>query len=138
MAINIERSSLLTVLGIIALIGITFLAANVVVKISAKYALGAAVGITLFIVSFLNTQAALYILIFSMLLSPEFGSRTTTGSGATIRFDDFFLVVIGFTWLDGMFPMVSHHVTRPEHQGRFVNNLEQTRHRSNGLLVHGV
>jgi len=64
-----------------------------------------AVGITavVFIVSFLSPEAALYILIFSMLLGPEFivgelVGRAVAGRGITLRLDDFLLVVIGFSW----------------------------------------
>ncbi|MFQ5706391.1 MAG: O-antigen ligase family protein [bacterium] len=53
----------------------------------------------IFVISFASTEMALYLLIFSMLLSPEFGSRGTTGGGATIRVDDFLLIIIGFSWL---------------------------------------
>lgn len=33
-----------------------------------------------------------------MLLSPEFGSRTTEGGGVTVRLEDFLLPIIGFGW----------------------------------------
>jgi len=99
LAIGTQRSSLVTLLLVFAIVGLAFLAANIVVRVPGRYVLGASLGVVLVIVSFLNTQAALYILIFSMLLSPEFGARTTAGKGATIRLDDLFLVVIGFTWL---------------------------------------
>jgi hypothetical protein len=63
-------------------------------------------GILLFIVSFASSQAALFILIFSMLLGPEIvvGSTagTTLGRGVTLRIDDFILVMIGFSWLARM------------------------------------
>jgi O-antigen ligase len=58
--------------------------------------------LAVFTVSFLNSEWALYILIFSMLLSPELGAGTTAGGtlgrGVTLRLDDFLLVVIGFSW----------------------------------------
>jgi O-antigen ligase len=56
----------------------------------------------IFIVSFINIEWGLYILIFSMLLSPEFTIGETTGSslgrGVTLRFEDFLMCVIGFSW----------------------------------------
>ncbi len=67
-----------------------------------------AFGLMLLVVAFLSTPASLYILVFSMLLSPEFlsgdlgGSVTTASRGVTLRFDDFLLVVIGFVWLAKM------------------------------------
>ncbi len=56
------------------------------------------------LVAFLSTTASLYILIFSMLLSPEFvvgglGGGATASRGITLRFDDILLVVFGFVWL---------------------------------------
>lgn len=61
-------------------------------------------GLLLLVVAFLSTPASLYILVFSMLLSPEFlteglGADATASRGVTLRFDDFLLVVIGFVWL---------------------------------------
>jgi hypothetical protein len=60
-------------------------------------------GISIFIISFVSTEAALYILIFSMLLGPEFivgqiGGKTAMERGITLRLDDFILVLIGFSW----------------------------------------
>ena len=56
----------------------------------------------IFIVSFINIEWGLYILIFSMLLSPEITIGETAGfslnRGVTLRFEDFLLVVIGFSW----------------------------------------
>lgn len=57
----------------------------------------------IFITSFLSPKAALYILIFSMLLGPEIivgklGGGATLGREVTLRLDDFLLVIIGFSW----------------------------------------
>jgi O-antigen ligase len=56
----------------------------------------------IFLVSFINIEWGLYILIFSMLLSPEFMTGHTTGSslnrGVTLRLEDFLLAVIGLSW----------------------------------------
>jgi hypothetical protein len=58
--------------------------------------------LAVFIVSFVNIEWGLYILIFSMLLSPEFNIGDTEGAslgrGVTLRFEDFLLCVIGFSW----------------------------------------
>jgi len=58
----------------------------------------------IFIASFLSTEVALYILIFSMLLGPEIivgklGEGGMLGRGVTLHLDDFLLVIIGFSWL---------------------------------------
>lgn len=56
----------------------------------------------IFILSFVNIEWGLYILIFSMLLSPEIKIGETAGTslsrGVTLRFEDLLLVVIGFSW----------------------------------------
>ena len=56
-------------------------------------------GITVFIMSFVSSEIAIYVLIFATLLSPEFGSRETGGGGVTLRSEDFLLVLIGFSQL---------------------------------------
>lgn len=66
--------------------------------------LSIAFGLLLLVVAFLSTPASLYILVFSMLLSPEFlvgglGVGATASRGITLRFDDILLIVIGFVWL---------------------------------------
>ena len=56
----------------------------------------------IFTVSFINIEWGLYILIFSMLLSPEIMTGDTGGSslnrGVTLRLEDFLLAVIGLSW----------------------------------------
>ncbi len=62
------------------------------------------IGIIVAVIAFVNTEAALYILIIAMLLGPQFTAGpaeafTARGRGGmTLRFDDFLLVVIGFSW----------------------------------------
>ena len=62
--------------------------------------IGAAV--VLFLLAFARTEFALYVLVFSMLLSPEI---TASAGGlaerrnVTVRTEDFVLLVIGFSWL---------------------------------------
>ncbi len=63
------------------------------------YILLVALGIAMFVVSFVWPPIALYLLVFSMLLSPEFGERSTQGSGFTIRVDDILLTILAFSWL---------------------------------------
>ena len=56
----------------------------------------------IFIISFINIEWGLYILIFSMLLSPEIMTGETGGAslgrGVTLRLEDFLLAVIGLSW----------------------------------------
>ncbi|MDO8141660.1 MAG: O-antigen ligase family protein [Candidatus Brocadiales bacterium] len=77
---------------------LTLVLGNFIIKTSANLVLAAVVGISLFILCFISVKYALYTLIFSMLLSPEFGTRTTEGGGMTIRLDDFLLIIIAFGW----------------------------------------
>jgi O-antigen ligase len=80
-------------------IPITMIVALILIKVDTVYAITAALSLGVLIVTFINTDFAIYTLIFSMLLSPEIGSRTTAGEGVTIRIDDILLVIILFTWL---------------------------------------
>ena len=58
--------------------------------------------LAIFTVSFINIEWGLYILIFSMLLSPEIMTGETGGGtlgrGVTLRLEDFLLAVIGMSW----------------------------------------
>jgi O-antigen ligase len=91
-----NRTNIITAL---IAIPITIVVALILIKVDTVYALTAALGLGVLIVTFINTDFAIYTLIFSMLLSPELGSRTTAGEGVTIRIDDILLVIIIFTWL---------------------------------------
>jgi O-antigen ligase len=51
------------------------------------------------LICFLYPQIAFYILIFSMLFSPEIMVGQTAAREITFRFDDFLLGIIVFTWL---------------------------------------
>ena len=68
--------------------------------------LGILGGMIIFFISFVSKEVGLYILIFSMLLSPEFIVGATGGAalgrGVTLRIDDFLLVIIGLSWLARM------------------------------------
>lgn len=87
---------------LLVLIGTAFL----VPSLSPAKTMALVAGMVIFIVSFVSTEFGLFILIFSMLLSPEFVVGTTGGAslgrGVTLRLDDFLLVIIGFSWLAKM------------------------------------
>ena len=55
-----------------------------------------------FIVTFINTDVALIILIFSMLLSPELKIAEVPARAVVVRIDDILLFVIFFSWLAKM------------------------------------
>jgi hypothetical protein len=81
--------------------------AALLVEVPLSASVAVVAGIAVFIATFLSTEAGLYLLIFSMLLSPEFGaggleggsSQTTASRGVTLRAEDFLLVILGFAWL---------------------------------------
>src|SRR3990167_9071273 len=61
-------------------------------------------GFLIVLIAFTSVPAALYLLIFSMLLSPEIAVGRVEGRGVGVRelsfrLDDVFLVIIGFGWL---------------------------------------
>jgi len=63
-----------------------------------------AVGFMILLIAFASVRAAIYLLIFSMLLSPEIAVGQIQGRGVggreiSLRFDDLLLIVIGFSWL---------------------------------------
>ena len=59
--------------------------------------------LVIFMVTFIKAEWGLYILIFSMLLSPEITvgetARASLSRGVTLRLEDLLLVVIGLSWL---------------------------------------
>jgi hypothetical protein len=71
--------------------------------ISAIHGLLLIVMLLVFICTFVWPEAGLYVLIFSMLLSPEIiagdiGGKAALGRGFTLRLEDFLLVFIGLSW----------------------------------------
>jgi O-antigen ligase len=88
---------------IIAFVAVALCLGMLAAEYSPTMLMVAMVGVAVFILAFLNSEAALYILIFSMLLSPEFMAGATAGKelgrGVTLRLDDFLLLVIGLSWL---------------------------------------
>jgi O-antigen ligase len=87
----------------IGLVVVAFLLAFLNTQITPTMALMVIAGIAIFVISFFNIEAVLYILIFSMLLGPEivlskFDDSALFGRGITFRLDDFLLLLIGFSW----------------------------------------
>ncbi len=101
MPINIDwkspRVATITALLAISIIGISL--GIVVSKFSFEVPLALVLGIIVFILTLVNTEAGLAILIFSMLLSPEIIIGEVPGRDIVIRFDDLLLIVITLAWL---------------------------------------
>ena len=100
------QTTLQLILPLIILLLILIGTALVVPSLSPAKTMALVAGMVIFIISFVSTEFGLFILIFSMLLSPEFVVGTTGGAslgrGVTLRLDDFLLVIIGFSWLAKM------------------------------------
>jgi len=79
-------------------LGIGFLST----QLTSSLLLWGGVALAIFAVAFVKVEFGLYILIFSMLLSPEIIVGKTAGGslrrGVTLRFEDFLLVLIGLSW----------------------------------------
>jgi len=100
------QSTLQLILPLIILLLILIGTAFIIPNLSPAKTMALAAGMVIFVISFVSTEFGLFILIFSMLLSPEFVVGTTGGAslgrGVTLRLDDFLLVIIGFSWLAKM------------------------------------
>ena len=102
--IKTDDTALRTVFLLLIIAGMTFLGGLFITKVSIGTAFFTIAVLIISVASFLNAEVALYVLIISMLLSPEFivgglGGGVVTGArGITLRFDDILLVVIGFSW----------------------------------------
>lgn len=89
------------VFGMVAVVG-AFAVAQGLTNVSFSYTMGAVAALILFALAFVRTDFGIYVVIFSMLLSPQFGSKGAgvgAGRGVTFRTEDFVLIVIGLSWL---------------------------------------
>lgn len=99
MYLTSERSNTAVITSLVFLFGIALLHI-----IKSPLALPGTVIFALFVlfITFVNAEAALIILIFSMLLSPEFSIGGIPGRAVVIRLDDILLMLISFGWLARM------------------------------------
>ena len=92
------RSFLVTILFLL----VALLTGFFITKYPPSTMLLGVLALIIFTVSFINIEWGLYILIFSMLLSPEIMTGETGGAslgrGVTLRLEDFLLAVIGLSW----------------------------------------
>ena len=91
-----------TVFIILAVLTIALFSGFFSSQLSPNVIIWGGVAIAVFVLTFINTEFGLYVLIFSMMLSPEIIVGKTAGAsigrGVTLRLEDFLLVVIGFSW----------------------------------------
>jgi len=93
-----------TVFLLLAVAAITLAGGLFIVKASTSFAFLMIAVVVIGIVSFISMEIALYLLIISMLLGPQFivGDASVAAArgrpGITLRVDDFLLLIIGFSW----------------------------------------
>jgi O-antigen ligase len=81
------------------LTGLSLCAAILIIFLPPSYTLFAFLALTIAIVCFIYPQAAFYILIVSMLFSPQLVGGQTSAREITFRMDDLLLIIIVVTWL---------------------------------------
>jgi hypothetical protein len=99
MAVDWSDPRFRAVLVISAIFIIGIFLGQVVTGHSYKITLALILCAAVFIITLVNTDAGLAVLIFSMLLSPEIILGQIPGRDIVIRFDDILLAVITFAWL---------------------------------------
>lgn len=92
-----QNQLFLILLGVIIIAGI--FAGRVIVFMPGGVVLFGAIALGVLIATFVSPILGLYTLIFSMLLSPETLVGELPGRDIVVRFDDFLLILITFTWL---------------------------------------
>ena len=89
-------------LAALLLVPLALLAGYLSTRFTPSILLWGSLAVAIFLVSFVKIEFGLYILIFSMLLSPEIIVGETRGAslgrGVSLRFEDFLLVLIGLSW----------------------------------------
>jgi O-antigen ligase len=88
---------------LLALIAVALCGAIVANKLTLGFAVLGVAGIIIFTFSFVSQEIALYILVCSMLLGPQFVTESDLvsfyrGRGISLRFDDFLLMIISLAW----------------------------------------
>ena len=90
------------ILFLIMIVLITMAGGRLVAQASAGITFAVFAALVIGIISFVNAEIALYILIISMLLGPQFilGEKPIPGRGRplTLRMDDLLFVIIGLSW----------------------------------------
>jgi len=84
------------------LVGAAYALSQGLTRASFSYTMGVLAAVVLFALVFVRTDFGLYVVVFSMLLSPEFGASATgisEGRTIVVRSEDFILIVIGLAWL---------------------------------------
>lgn len=100
MRINLrEPRYIVPIISILAVVIFSVLLGQVISGFSYKISLILVLGVAIFLVTLINTDVGLFILILSMLLSPEILLGRIPGRDIVVRIDDFLLAIITFAWL---------------------------------------
>ena len=99
MRIDWEDPKVVGTITILAIFIIAVFVGQIITDYSFKVPIALVLSALIFILTFLNTDAGLAVLIFSMLLSPEIMIGQLPGRDIVIRFDDLLLIVITLAWL---------------------------------------
>jgi hypothetical protein len=84
------------------LVVVALILAQGVAGMRVSYLVGLTLAAAVFIVVFIKSEAGLYLVLLSMLLSPEFAmgpQRLAEGRAVVIRFEDLLLIAIALSWL---------------------------------------
>ena len=81
------------------LLAVAVLTAMAITRSSTTLILELTAGLIILIISFLSPEAAVYFLIFSMLLSPEIVIAELPQREISVRMDDMLILIIAFSWL---------------------------------------
>lgn len=99
MVIRNSQSSIIIAISLVFLAVITALG---IFKIPLNFLVIGIIALSVFLIAFLNTDIALGILIFSMLLSPELKIAQVPARAVVVRLDDILLLVVFVAWIAKM------------------------------------
>jgi O-antigen ligase len=100
MIVASERASFSPLVLALSALLVPILAAFVVVRMPVSSTTLLVGGVLLLLIGLLHIKLTIYLIIFSMLLSPELGIGATAGDRpVTIRFEDILLILVGVAWL---------------------------------------
>ena len=98
MPINWQEPRFITIIIILVILIVGLFMGQIITGLSSTVAIAMVLGVLVCIVTLVNTDAGLAVLIFSMLLSPEILVGHVPGRDIVIRFEDLLLPVITFAW----------------------------------------
>ncbi len=98
MPINWQEPRFITIIIVLITLIVGLSLGQIITGLPSTFAIALILGVMVFMVTLVNTDAGLAILILSMLLSPEIILGQIPGRDIVIRFEDLLLPVITFAW----------------------------------------